>query len=305
MFCNLNYMHVGDSKLESMANTIHLLIYASRTMMISFIMIICSISTTSMSTAAAINYSKAKGLNVMCPQDKQWFCFNSTTRAYSCVIDSKITCSDDGPIMKIDYCATYDEKTRVLSISKCSNQAEIGDYNRSSWGTRIISLPTVLTELNDYMCGPLNRKDLVCSECADGFGPSATSFGYCYKCVNCTNAGVVLFLFVRLFPITLLYLLILVFQIRITSAPMPCFIIYAQSIASLYDFEVPWVPLLESFTVKQNGNIYVSAQIINTLYGVFRLEFFHFILPPFCISNGLNPSMLHSLAISRLFIPSY
>ena len=26
------------------------------------------------------------------------------------------------------------------------------------------------------MCGPLNRKGLVCSECANGFGPSVTSF---------------------------------------------------------------------------------------------------------------------------------
>ena len=165
-------------------------IHASQAMMISFI--ICSSSTASRSTAAAINSSKPRGLdNIMCLQDKQWFCFNSITRAYSCnqaAVSGRITCSNNGPIMEIGSCATYDESTQVLSFSMCSNQAEVNDYDRSTifW---YIQLPTVLTELNDYMCGPLNRKGLVCSECADGFGPSVTSFGYSYKCINCTNAG--------------------------------------------------------------------------------------------------------------------
>ena len=93
-----------------------------------------------------------------------------------------------------------------------------------------IILPRNLSQLNDYMCGPLNRKGHLCSECADGFGPSVTSFGY--KCVNCTNAWyrVPLFLLLELVPITILYVMILIFQISITSAPIPCFIMFSQFI---------------------------------------------------------------------------
>ena len=164
-----------------------LLIYVTQAVTFSLI-ITCNTASSIHGTDSLFNSLNTKDLN-KCPQDKQWFCFNSTTRAYSCdqaAVSGRIMCSDDGPIMGIGNCATYDENTQVLSISKCLNQAEISDYNRSSWG---ISLPTVLTELNDYMCGPLSRKGLVCSECADSFGPSVTSFGYSYKCVNCTNAG--------------------------------------------------------------------------------------------------------------------
>ena len=96
-------------------------------------------------------------------------------------------------------------------------------------------LPRNLSQLNDYMCGPLNRKGLVCNKCADGFGPSVTSFGY--KCANCTDAwyGVPLFLIIEFVPITVFYLVILVFQISVTSAPMPCFIMFAQwVVASFY-----------------------------------------------------------------------
>jgi hypothetical protein len=66
-------------------------------------------------------------------------------------------------------------------------------------------LPRNLSQLNDYMCSPLNRKGHLCSECADGFGPSVTSYGY--TCVNCTGAwyrDVPLFLLLELTPITIL-----------------------------------------------------------------------------------------------------
>ena len=83
-----------------------------------------------------------------------------------------------------------------------------------------------------------------------------TSLGH--KCVKCSNAGygVLLFLLVKLFPVTVLYLIILAFQISITSAPMPCFIMHAQIITSVYEFEFYHnSPLLESVTMNQNGDI--------------------------------------------------
>ena len=63
-------------------------------------------------------------------------------------------CTEHGPVMETGSCATYDENILVLSFIKCYNQGEISDYNISTifW---YIQLPTVLTELDDYMCGPL------------------------------------------------------------------------------------------------------------------------------------------------------
>ena len=91
------------------------------------------------------------------------------------------------------------------------NYFELDGYKLSIPGW--IQIPRNLSQLDDYMCGPLNRKGLVCSECADGFGPSVTSFGYT-KCTNCSNAwyGVLLFLFLKFVPITVFYLFILTFK---------------------------------------------------------------------------------------------
>ena len=268
----------------------------------------CCTASSSHGNDSLINSPKTKDPN-KCPrdQDKQWFCFNSTNKAYSCdkvAASGRITCSDAGPVMEVGNCATYDENTRLLSIIKCSNQAEISEYN-SSTAPWYIQLPTVLTELNDYMCGPLNRKGLVCSECADGFGPSVTSISFGYRCAKCTNAGygVLLFLSIKLVPITVLYLVILAFQIRVTSAPMPCFILYAQSVITVYDFEYFQSPLLNSISMKQNGDIDMFAKVIDALYGVFRLEFFHFALPPLCVSSRLKPIHVAFLGYVSILYP--
>ena len=70
-----------------------LLIYVSQAVTLSLIMIIiCNTALTIHGTNSLFSSLNTKDLN-KCPQDKQWFCFNSTV-----------------------------------------NQAEISDYNRSSWG---------------------------------------------------------------------------------------------------------------------------------------------------------------------------
>ena len=261
------------------------------------------ITASSNSTDSLTSYQSKMKRPSECSNDKRWFCFNATTIAYSCnqaAVSGQIICTEHGPTMVIGSCATYDKNTQVMSISKCFNQIGAAGYNMS---TVFIQLPTILTELNDYMCGPLNRKGHLCSECADGFGPSVTSFGY--RCANCTDVwyGVPLFLFFKLFPINVLYLVILVLQIRVTSPPIPCFIMYAQSITAIFTFYSTKWPLVTSIMFTQNENISMYVKVVDALYGVFHLEFFHFLLPPFCISSRLKSIHVASFGYISLFYP--
>ena len=118
----------------------------------------------------------------------KWLCFNASEE-YDCCQIKEIHCFKSGPALPFGYCATYSENnsTKSLSIAKCP-YFEWSNYNETT--PDYITLPVSLNELNDYMCGPLNRKGLLCrvSECADGFGHSVTSYGPTYKCANCTNA---------------------------------------------------------------------------------------------------------------------
>ena len=69
--------------------------------------------------------------------------------------------------------------------------------------------------------------------------------------------GVPLYLILNFAPITLLYLIILVFQIRITSAPMPCFVMYAQIVATLIDSDKS-----EQIFITDNWDVRLDMQII-------------------------------------------
>ena len=196
-----------------------------------------------------------------------------------------LTCQQSEPLLIAGYCATYNNHTNLVSILECPYFQPNG-YNYTSQGS--VLLAQSLNQLNDYMCGPLNRKGLVCSECADGFGPSVTSFGY--RCVNCKNVlyGVPLFLLVKLSPITILYLIILIFQIRVTSPPMPCLIMYAQFMLIAFD---PNHTVLHDFRQVIFTDVWylrLDMNIILSLYRVLNLDFVQNLLAPYCVSNRLK-----------------
>ena len=242
-------------------------------------------------TSAAMNHDL--GMN---RANSDLLCLNS---AY---LFDQLRCTKSGPQLKREYCVTYNENTKVISVFNCP-YFQRNCYNMTQSGWRTI-LPKNLSQLNNYMCGRLNRKGLVCSECADGFGPSVTSFGY--KCTNCTDAawyGVPLFLFLEFIPITVFYLVILVFQIRVTSAPMPCFIMYAQFVVIAFDSSTSTTPLLQKIIPKEEWNSRLDIRIGLLLYRVFNLEFGHYLIPPFCISRKLKSIHLACLGYISAFYP--
>lgn len=204
-----------------------------------------------------------------------WYHFNLTTNECQCY--QHVTCTDQGAYIPIGHCMTYDEGSKTLSYVVCHFSNENLTANKKG-----IKLPSNISELNEYMCGSFNRKGLVCSECIDGFGPSLASLGY--ECSNCTNKQQNLFFFflMELGPTTLFYVLILLFQINFTSAPMTGFIMYSQIVL----FEI----------LLRNNNIIRSTlaefpslvQAIATFYGIWNLDFLQYLVPPFCVSSKLK-----------------
>ena len=262
-------------------------------LLISVYALVAVINQPRMTKAADTNFTLSTNSSsiVLENQCSQMLCSKSS---YDCI---EIDCFQNKPLLLYDYCATFSEDTKLLSVTKCQYFEPKG-YNITS--SQQILLPINLSQLNDYMCGPLNRKGLVCSECADGFGPSVTSFGY--RCVNCTQSdawyGVLLFLFTVLVPITLFYVIVLVFQIKVLSAPMPCFIMYAQVVVLVFDPN-------HSISFTNSSNLTLDVKIMLTLYGIFNLYFGHHIniLPPYCPSKHLKFIHLAILGYVSAFYP--
>ena len=238
----------------------------------------------------------------------KWLCFNSShSEFFDCCTIRHIYCLESGPALPFGHCATYSENgtTKSLSTSKCPYQ-QWNNYNVTTpW---FVSLPVSLTELNDYMCGPLNRKDLVCSECADGYGPSFTSNGY--KCVNCTNAWyrIPLFLLVQFVSSTFLYIIILVFRVSVVSPPMPCIIMCLQFFVLGFDMTL-FTRSSKSYyyhelLFTEDGHIRLDVKIIRIIYSFFnQLDIFRYVLPPICLNSKIKQIHLYFLSYISVFYP--
>ena len=260
--------------------------------------IVTSYDCNSSKTRVITTQSSHDSDTELCSHDERWFCFNSTTKTHRCIgHHGPITCSDSGPLLQFGLCATYSNDTELVTVSKCPYLQVGHKLTRTGYDIR---LPKKLAELNASMCGPMNRKGIVCSECVDGFGPSVTSIGY--TCANCTDAWyrVPLFVFLQFGPITVFYLIILIFQISMTSPPMPCFIMYTQIVLYLVNTSNISARLI----FNDIRDIRLDMKIILTLYGLFNLDFLYYnILPPFCVSSHIRPIHIAFLGFFSALYP--
>ena len=233
------------------------------------------------------------------PRQAKWFCFtksNLTNNTIDCCQFYVIKCLENGPALPHGYCATYSEDnyTQSLTIIKCFYfQSTIMHYNVTTYqNDKFILLPVSLSELNDYMCGPLNRKGTGCSHCATGYGPSVISDRY--ECTKCTHLwyGVLVYILVEFIPITMLYFVTLVFRVSVTTPPMPCFILYVQMVSialrstlSIGESGIVLSRLLQN----EEGRIRLDMKIIDTFYGLFSMQnVLRYLLDPLCISHNMK-----------------
>ena len=208
--------------------------------------------------------------------------------------------TDEGTLLKNGYCATFKDSDRFFT-ARCP-YFSIGDHTASRDDPSFIVLPKNSSELDDYMCKPMNRKGYLCKECIDGFAPSFTSPDY-MSCSNCTKSsyyGVPIYILIELIPITFFYLLLLVLQVSVTSSPMTCYIFYSQIIMYIM------VPSGRSFFLEYDGYLlrkYYNLVVIFAFYGVWNLDFLRYSLPKFCISPKVDQTQITLLGFISVFYP--
>ena len=202
---------------------------------------------------------------------------------------------DEGTQIQLGFCMTYNEHDETFQFNTCYYFISEG-HNITEQG--YVKLPDNISELNYYMCGLMNRKGPLCSRCIEGFGPSLTSD--IFMCSNCTDIwyGVPLYLLVEFLPMTVLYLIVLTFQISFTSSPMTCFVLYSHIVlfALQYNRAVP----IGRVVHQLRG---VKLRIIEAVYGVVNLEILRFIVPPFCVSSKLQFVHISFLEYLTAFYP--
>ena len=190
-----------------------------------------------------------------------------------------------------DNCMTYDEKTNNTLFGQCPFTSREPD-RRSLY----VKLPKNVDDLNDFMCGGLNRTGLLCGQCQPGLGPAMIS--YSLQCLQCwdNGSGWLLYLFLATFPTTLLFFIIVFCHFRITSAPMNAFIFACQVLISTFNLN-PHVYM------DLSGSLQNLTLTMLTLFGMWNLDFFRYVIPQFCVSSKLSNIQAISLEYIIAFYP--
>ena len=237
-----------------------------------------------------------------------WSYFNSTTQKclpffyYGAKLFNICTYLLEG------FCATVENVTELVSLAPCPYYQSEGHTVLQHDQLWYFQLPDNLSILNTYMCGSMNRGGVVCSECESGYGPSPTSSGFQIQCSSCSAywSGILLYLFLELFPVTLFYLVLLIFRVNIVSAPMTCYIMFSQLIViwwtCAFDGEDPFISK-RMFVRSTYSDLF--RNIVLSLYDVWNLRFFHYLFPPFCISHHLRPIHVAFLGYVTVFYPLF
>ena len=175
--------------------------------------------------------------------------------------------SQDGTIADVGLCPYFPNEYYWLRYS---------DY---------YSLPFnhTLMEHSNLTCGPYNREGLLCSKCKPGYGPAVYSFSL--MCAECSDNGVgwALYLFLVLFPITVFYIIVIIFNIRATAPPFTAFVMMCQVYCTI---ELIHVPL--QMKLKHMQSLSLLIHVNRVLTGIWNLDFFRYLLPPFCVSSHLS-----------------
>jgi hypothetical protein len=175
---------------------------------------------------------------------------------------------------------TYDTSKSSITIGQCPylHYPNVIDHV-------YVKLPQNISDLNDVMCGPLNREGLLCTHCKDGFGPSVYSING-LKCENCqdNHFGWSVYYLLQIIPSTLFFIAVMVFQIKMTAAPMATFVFYCQVVV------ITFASTSLSTAMQEDLNEFGSKcmNVMQAIYGIWNLEYFHLLIPPFCIDKNVT-----------------
>ena len=192
---------------------------------------------------------------------------------WSCQIIDRGVCNDDSLVVQIPHCIGFDSRMQQLVTGYCPYTY----YQIES--TKLLNASVTYAQLNEVVCGPLNRTGLFCSECKPGYGIPVFSKG-ADECVLCdSNYSWPLYLTLVLLPITLFYFLVIIFNFSATHPPITAYTFYCQLFIQLV-YNVKFIK--HHFDTNTDKTFQILTWTVNAAW---NLDLFRYIIPSFCLEE--------------------
>ena len=134
------------------------------------------------------------------------------------------------------------------------------------------------TILDKFVCGGSNRTGTLCGKCIDGYSVTLNSPTFaCNKCNDEYKLGVLYLILSYILPVTILFVLIMRYDIRMTTGPIGSFIFFSQLVSSEFHY-------ILIYTI--NANNPTTSNIFSAILGIYsisNLDFFNYDIFNYCI----------------------
>ena len=178
--------------------------------------------------------------------------------------------------LKYRSCATYDNTKSTAHAGLCP----FNHLHVHFGGQFATDIPVPNINLTSFMCGPLNRTGVLCSQCKEGLGPALLN--YSYPCLKCSGYNWASYFAATLLPATVFLGVIVIFRIDAFSPSLSYFTLHCQ-LVSLVFHRFPNILYSTGHSYAQ-----ISGVIVITSYGIWNLDFLRVLLPPFCVSSEMD-----------------
>ncbi len=183
-------------------------------------------------------------------------------------------------------CMTHDIITEEPVVGGCLFMCKIAQDDKCIAFNRIHS--TCMEDLNTEMCDSWNRTGTLCGACMPN--TSLPVYSYYMGCVPCDESDVWANLFkyicVAYVPLTIFFIIIILFKISALSDSMNAYVFTCQVIT---------VPATTKLIVRASGSYLGIVKVLLTFFSVWNLDMFRSLYNPFCLHPSLNTMQVIAL----------
>ena len=146
-------------------------------------------------------------------------------------------------------------------------------------------------ELNKVVCSAGRRSGVLCGDCAAGHSATVNFGALSPNCVDCSETlsvvGVLIWIVSEWVPLTIMLVVVLLFNVDLLSGHMNSFLLFAQILS---------LSFMRANTASSPA--YLSmAKIPKFLYGFWNLNYFGVFLPPYCLTPHAHLTTMQVLML--------
>ena len=178
----------------------------------------------------------------------------------------------------------------------CTSQCPPGYCSYNDSKHELLKLPSTLDELSDFVCDK-HRSGVLCSECKSGTSVYYHSHYYRCRPNKYCKFGVLFYLMSEILPVSIVFIIVTVFNISIMSGGVNGFVLFAQ-IADSIDLTAQG-----SIVFPQTAKIFSYPYAL--IYRMFNLDFFALEELSFCLwesATALDMMVIKFVAITFALI---